>query len=105
MGEQEKELQERIGIAVPGLGGEVAIEGNAEDTQTDIHIKERSVINIHLGDLEDKARLLHDRLSDVLGPDTRLQESDEKRQECSPLCEKIIIIQELIEAIHHRLEV
>ena len=56
--------------------------------------------------MEERVRLLHDRLFDVLGPNRAVvAEEDGKRQEASPLCEKIIIIEEFIETIHNKLEV
>ncbi len=68
--------------------------------------EEVSVISRHLARLEERVRLLHDRLFDVLGPNRAVKTDDEaKMQEASPLCEKIIIIAEFIETIHNKLEV
>lgn len=69
-----------------------------------LNTEEQSVIRRHLERLEERVRILHDRLADVLGPNTSIEE-DAKGQACSPLTEKIIIIAEIIEAIHNRLEV
>ena len=68
--------------------------------------EEQSIISRHLCDLEERVRLLHDRLFDVLGPSRSVEVADDtKRQEASPLCEKVILIEEFIETIHSKLEV
>ena len=66
--------------------------------------EEQSVIMRHVCRLEERVRILHDRLTDVLGPNT-LDKADTKSEETSPLCEKIMLIEEFIEVIHNRLEV
>lgn len=71
-----------------------------ESTKTD----EESLINRRMAQLEERVRFLHDRLTPVLGQNTSVETSDD-RKETSPLAEKIIIIEEIIEAIHNRLEV
>ena len=62
------------------------------------------IIEAGMANLERNIRELHDRLVPVMTPPTATDEDGPERPHCSPMAERISLMNELITDIHHRVE-